>query len=407
VVLVAGVFTTIKMLKSKTGSVNWDTVIVQRGNLKVAITSTGQLEAVKAVQVGTQVSGVISKIYVDFNSKVKKGQVIARLDTRTLKSSVDQAKADLDKAKIQLRQAERDYNRNKSLFEQKVLAQSDFDISLDNYETAKTGVANAQVAYDRTLINLNYATITAPIDGVVVSRNIDEGQTVAASFNTPTLFQIDTSLTKMQIQANVDEADIGQVRVGQHTIFTVDAFPNDTFQGKVSQIRLQPAVVNNVVTYTVIIDVQNPDMKLMPGMTANLTVYVEDRENVLKVPSRAFTYTPSSEIMKKYGKIPDNVKKRMASNQMGQGQGQGGGMGAQANKKPANMGKLWVLKKDSIVLQPVRKGLSDGQFVEVSGKNIKEGDTIVVGVSTVAKINVETQQRSPFMPGRPGTGTKK
>ena len=409
VVLLAGVFIAVKALKPKKNHISWDTVVVQRGNLKVTVNATGQLDAVKAVLVGTQVSGVISKIYVDFNSKVKKGQVLAQLDTRTLRSTVDQAKADLEKAKIQLRQTERDYNRNKTLLEQKVLAQSDYDSSLDAYETAKTGVIDAQVTLDRAIINLNYATITAPIDGVVVARNVDEGQTVASSFNTPTLFQIDTALSKMQITASVDEADIGQVRIGQRAIFTVDAFPNDTFEASVKQIRLQPIVVNNVVTYNVIIYFQNPDLKLMPGMTANLTIYVEDRENVLKVPTRALSYNPSPEIMQKFAKIPDSVKKRMGNRSMGQGQGMPMGSGAtqagtQGVKVSANRARVWLLRNDSIIMEPVKKGLSDGQSVEISGKDINENDTLVVGVTEVEK--TATTQRSPFLPSRPSTQKK-
>jgi len=408
-VLIAVVFISVKMLKSKKDIINWDTVIVQRGSLKVTISATGQLDAVKAVQVGTQVSGVISKIFVDFNSKVKKGQILALLDMRTLKSAVEQARADLEKAKIQLRQTERDYNRNKTLLDQKVLAQSDYDSSMDAYETSKTGVTNAQVNLDRAIINLNYATVTAPIDGVVIARNVDEGQTVAASFNTPTLFQIDTALNVMRIIASVDEADIGQVRVGQRAIFTVDAFPNDTFEAKVQQVRLQPIVINNVVTYNVIIYFQNPDLKLMPGMTANLTVYVEARENVLKVPNRALTYMPTPDIMKKYARIPDFMKKRMGNRQMGQGQAMGGGDmasgapggGTPSMKIPANRGKVWLLKKDSIIMEPIKKGLSDGQFIEISGKNIKENDTLVVGVTIAEK--AADAQRSPFLPTRPST----
>ncbi|MBN1199601.1 MAG: efflux RND transporter periplasmic adaptor subunit, partial [Bacteroidales bacterium] len=275
----------------------WKFASVEKGEISTTVTATGTLSAVTTVQVGTQVSGTISKILVDFNDQVKKGEIIAVLDTIYLVASVRDAEASYHRNEIQVRQAKREFDRTKLLYEQKVVAEADYDLALTAYETAQSTLNSSEAALNRAKINLEYATIRSPISGVVVSRAIDVGQTVASSFNTPTLFTIAQDLTKMQVQASVDEADIGKINVDQPVVFTVDAYAGENFSGTVSQIRLLPTVVQNVVNYTVIIDVPNPDMKLLPGMTANITVTVEVVADVLKVPSVALRFTPPADYM--------------------------------------------------------------------------------------------------------------
>jgi HlyD family secretion protein len=417
IIIVLGGFTVIKLSQSRKVTTSlWETIVVQKGDLSVTVTATGEVKPLQTVEVGTQVSGVIAELKADFNSKVKKGQVIAQLDTRTLKSQLADANAMLEKAKVQLRQAERDFKRMTGLLEQKAVAQVDYDNALDAYETAKANLISAQVSSDRAQVNLNYGTITAPIDGVIISRAVEQGQTVAANFSTPTLFKIANDLTKMKIEASIDEADIGQVKVGQKTTFTVDAYTDLTFEGKVQQIRLQPTTVNNVVTYTVVIDVANPDLKLMPGMTANLTIYVEDQKSILKVPSRAFNFSPSTSIIMKYSKIPDDQKKMM--NEM-KPSPTGGEMPAltatagsgsmplaespgESKTKAKDMGKLWLLKNDSLIMAPVKKGVTDGQYYEIIGLNVKEGDTVIVATNIVEDKNTSRNDGppNPFLPSK-------
>ena len=422
VVVIVG-FTLIKSKKAKTETASlWETVQVQRGDLSITVNATGEIKPLQTVEVGTQVSGVISNIYVDYNSRVKKGQVIAKLDTRTLKAQADDANAMLDRSKVALRQAERDFKRNTGLLEQKAIAQMDYDNSLDVYETAKANLVSAQLAADRSQVNLDYGTITSPIDGVVISRTYEPGQTVAASFNTPTLFKIANDLTKMKIEASIDEADIGQVKVGQKVTFNVDAFPDRSFEGLVQQIRLSPTTVNNVVTYTVVIEVANPDEKLMPGMTANLTIYVEDQKGILKIASRAFAFTPSMNIIMKYARIPEGLRKMMNNMKAGGGIPTAGSMPPGGNMPsggtmpagspmaggpgfsatiPKDMGQLWLLKKDSLIMIPVKKGVTDGQFFEIRGMNVKEGDTVVVATNIIEPAGAKNDgPPNPFGFGR-------
>ena len=249
--------------------VKWRTATVERGPIQVSVTATGTLQAVLTVQVGTQVSGTVSAIYADFNSQVKKGQVIARIDTTLLRASLSDAQSNLEKTAAQARQAEDTRKRSQALFERDLISQSELDQAVADARVAETNLASAKAQVDRARINLRYATIVSPIDGTVLSRAVDVGQTVAASFNTPTLFTIANDLRQMEVQASVDEADIGKVRTGQRANFTVDAYPDTSFVGEVSQIRLNPVVNQNVVSYDVIISVPNPNLRMMPGMTAN------------------------------------------------------------------------------------------------------------------------------------------
>ncbi len=285
--LVAGGVVFYLTLPAKAPKTSYLTSKVIKADLNVTVTSTGLLDPDSNIAVGTQVSGIISKIFVDFNYKVKKGQLLALIDTVPLKEAENDARAALAKTKANVFQTQKAYERTKELLNGKAAAQADLDLAEANYKSAKADQMSAQAQLDKAITNFKYAFIKAPISGTVVSRNVDIGQTVAASFTTPTLFMIGNDLTKMQVQAAVDETDIGQVFLGQEAVFYVDAYPNMKFHGKVTQIRLQPTVTNNVVNYTVIIEVPNPDLKLLPGMTANITYKVQYHKYVIKIPAKA------------------------------------------------------------------------------------------------------------------------
>ena len=280
-VIVAGGFTMYKSFGKAKQTVELETAKVVRGGISDEITATGTLEALETVEVGTQVSGVIQKIYVDYNTQVKKGQLLAKLDETPLVAQLEQSKATVDQAEAEVQYQKATYDRYKVLIEKKLIAQSDYDLVVYNYNKAIASLKQAKSVYDKNEINLSYATIFSPIDGIILDRAVDEGQTVAASFNTPTLFTIANDLTQMQVEANVDEADIGKLVVGQRVDFTVDAYPNMKFDGKVTQIRLQPIASSNVITYTVVVDAPNPEKKLMPGMTANVSFYVTEKNNIV------------------------------------------------------------------------------------------------------------------------------
>jgi len=434
--------------KKSEKAIEFRTGKVEKGDLQVVVTATGILSADTTVAVGTQVSGIITKIFVDFNSVVRKGQVIAVLDTTFLAASVEDSKSSLFRTQVQTRLTKRNYERNKILLEQKVIAQSDFDQSLSDYETAQANERSAKSSLDRAYINLRYATIIAPVSGVVISRNVDIGQTVASSFSTPTLFSIANDLTKMQLQASIDEADIGKIKVGQEVSFKVDAYMDQMFSGTVRQVRLQPVSVQNVVNYTVVIDVPNPELKLMPGMTANLTVKIQEALNVLKVPSAALRFWPPQDYLDKHLKeYPDSIQKmierlqkfaaRKQSGQSGSGQGsqqgsgmqaqgrqQGTGMQAQAgqqgsgmqgrgtqgwggqggNNRP-RMGMVWIKQGELLFPHRIKTGISDNSFTEIEN-SIKEGDDVVTGIVNTTPGQQTTQQQSPFAPqmGRPQQG---
>ncbi|MGE5314606.1 MAG: efflux RND transporter periplasmic adaptor subunit [Acidobacteriota bacterium] len=388
---------------------------VSRGDIQMVVTATGTLSAVTTVQVGTQVSGIISKINVDFNDHVKKHQVIAQIDPTTLQQNVRDADASRQRAQAQYNEAKRNLDRTSALLSKNLASQADYDAALTTYESNKAAKTQADAQYERASINLNYATIRAPIDGVVISRQVDVGQTVAASFSSPTLFTIANDLTKMQVLANVDEADIGKVQIGQDVSFTVDAYAEQTFKGTVRQVRLAPVTVQNVVNYTVVIDVPNDDLKLMPGMTATVTIMVQKRDGVLKVPTVALRLQPPA----------DQIEaRRDSANRGGNGQedsaraarrrqwaermqqGGGGGMDMQAIQRrmaARGIGRLWVLN-DRRKLEPVMVhiGLTDGTFTEITQGKVSEGQEIVTGV---VMQKPEAAQSSPFQQQRgPGGG---
>jgi HlyD family secretion protein len=387
--------------RAKKQNITFETAKVTKGKITSTVTATGTLEAIKTVAVGTQVSGVISKLYVDFNSHVKKGQLLAEIDKVPLLASLESAQASLDAANAEVTYQTANYNRIKALYDKKLAAQSDYEQALYNYSNALASMKTAKSGYDRAKINLDYATIYSPIDGVVLNRAVDEGQTVAASFNTPTLFSIANDLTQMEVQANIDEADIGQVKDGQKVEFTVDAFPDLKFNGEVTEIRLQPVVTSNVVTYTVIVKAPNPDYKLMPGMTANITVYVDEADNALTVPSKALHFVPDQDLLKAYYKsLPDSLRPKNELAQSGKKTMWKVSTGSDSTAPKEN--EVWV--KNGSIVRPVKidVGINDGITAEIKS-GLKEGDEVILSMSAASEKSTAraSAASSPFMPKRP------
>lgn len=366
----------------KEEKITFDTATVAPANIMNSITATGTIEPVTSVTVGTQVSGIVSKLFVDYNSVVKKGQVIAELDKTNLMSQLNTAKTQLATAQSQLNYQTANYKRYKTLFEKGLVAADDFDNAKLSYTQAKEQVVSAKEEVQRAQTNLGYATITSPIDGVVLSKSVEEGQTVAASFSTPELFTIAQDLTNMQVVADVDEADIGDVKEGERVTFTVDAYPDDTFEGEVKQVRQEATTTNNVVTYEVVFSAPNADLKLKPGLTANVTIYTAERKGVLSVPSKALRFIPQKETVGKM-KIVDV-----------------------ANAK----NKVWTIEGNSIVAHKVNIGMTDGTNTQIVG-GIAEGTKVVTGLNVTGgeeKMPMEAQgEKSPFAPGPPGKNKRK
>lgn len=370
----------------KEPQITFDTAAVAPANIMNSITATGTIEPVTSVTVGTQVSGIVSKLFVDYNSVVKKGQVIAELDKTNLMSQLNSAKTQLATAQSQLNYQTANYKRYKTLFEKGLVAADDFDNAKLSYTQAKEQVASAKEEVQRAQTNLGYATITSPIDGVVLSKSVEEGQTVAASFSTPELFTIAQDLTNMQVVADVDEADIGDVKEGERVSFTVDAYPDDTFEGEVKQVRQEATTTNNVVTYEVVISAPNADLKLKPGLTANVTIYTAERKGVLSVPSKALRFTPQKETVGKM-KIVDQT----------------------GNAK----NKVWTIEGGNIVAHKVNIGMTDGTNTQIVG-GLAQGTKVITGLSVMgdqpgaASGATEAQtESSPFAPGPPGKNKKK
>ena len=324
---------------------------------------------------GTQVSGTISRIYADYNSVVKKGQLLAELDRKLLEAELKSEMANLKSSKNSYEYQQKNYKRLKQLHEKRLISDTEFEEAEYQYENAKQTYEKAQATLVKAQSNLEYATIYSPIDGVVLSREVEEGQTVAASFETPTMFTIANDLRKMQVIANVDEADIGQVIEGQRVTFTVDAFPEDTFEGDVTQVRLNPTTESNVVTYEVVIDAPNPDLKLKPGLTANITVYTMEKDNILLAPLKAFRFTPEA----------------MQAPEAGRGEK-----------------TVWILTAEGIVPKVIKTGVSDGIYMEVK-EGIQEGARMVVGIQRARAASASGDnggESNPFMPPRPGQKRK-
>lgn len=359
--------------------INFKQEKVSLQTLQNSVTATGTIEAVTSVTVGTQVSGIVNKLYVDYNSQVKKGQVIAELDKTNLLSELNTAKANMASAQSQLNYHSANMKRYQTLYQKGLVSADDYENALLTYRQAKEQVATAKEQVQRAQTNLGYATITSPIDGTVISKSVEEGQTVAASFNTPELFTIAKDLTNMQVVADVDEADIGAVKEGDRVTFTVDAYPDDTFEGTVKQVRLQATTTNNVVTYEVVISAQNADLKLKPGLTANVTIYTQERTGVLAVANKALRFTPTKETVGKDMKIVDCKSKN----------------------------KVWTLDGKTLTAHPVSIGQTDGMHTEIT-KGLKAGQQIVTEiVVNTPEDDSDDQQQSQGLIGGPGPRGKK
>jgi HlyD family secretion protein len=366
----------------RTPEITYKTARIERGPIVATVAATGNLSAVTTVQVGTQVSGTIQKLYVDYNSRVKKGQTIAEIDPSLFNASVEQAtgnalsaEANLQRAKVTLADAERTLKRNRQLLQGGIISQEDFDLSetafhgaLAALKAAEGSVAQTRGALMQSRTNLRYSIIRSPVDGVVISRAVDVGQTVAASFQTPTLFTIAQDLTKMQIEVSVDEADISRVTQGQKATFTVDAYPEQTFSGQVVQVRSAPVITQNVVTYVVVVNVDNADLKLKPGMTANVAVEVGRVDNALRLPAAALRFKP---------KATDDAKEKGATQAAGEGQQRSMGSGAAGARKGGGP-RVYQLKEGKPVAVPVKTGLADGNGFQLLEGALKEGDEVII-----------------------------
>jgi HlyD family secretion protein len=375
---------------------------VERGDIEAVVSATGSLSAVTTVQVGTQVSGKIDALYVDFNDAVKKGQLIARIDPTLQQQAVRDAEAGVERSQAELDQAQREYDRNKQLFDRKVLTEIDFNTAKYGLQVAKANLKSAQVTLDRARQNLAYTSIYAPIDGVVVERDVDVGQTVAASLAAPQLFLIANDLKHLQILASVDESDIGQIHQGQTVHFTVQAYPDQKFPGVVGQVRLQSKIQENVVNYTVVVSVDNPQGKLLPGMTATVDFLTGSARGALLVPNAALRFRPTRELMVQFG--DEKLKQRLAQAQNRTQSAPGGANGAGVNGRQwngeggRNGTAIWLLN-DSGKLQRVRvtAGITDGQRTQVESSELKEGMQVIVGSTQAAT----TTSSSPFQSQQP------
>jgi len=369
---------------------------VENGTVRTTVTSTGYVQPVQQVSVGTQVSGIVDSIYVDFNSVVKKGQLLATLDMSVLNQKLLQANASLTSTKSATILAQQTYDRTKSLYDQKAETKTNLESATNALAQAKESEKNAQSNYEQARINLSYAKIYSPINGVILNRAVDQGQTVAASFNTPTLFLIANDLTKMEVQANMDEADVGGLLVGQKATFTVDAYPELTFDGTITQIRLNPVTTSNVVTYTVIIDAPNPDKKLFPGMTANITVTIQE-ETGLMVPMGALRFTPTAEIAKAMKIQLPAVQSKDEGKGKGEGGGRGGNRGGGAGHKKEQ--GVWIQNADgTITHQAVETGLNDGINTIVKS-GLQQGQKVVESI-VEGKTKTSTAASNPLIPRR-------
>ena len=355
----------------KEQTVSFDTVKVERQNIQTTITATGTIEPVTSVTVGTQVSGIVSKLYVDYNSVVKKGQVIAELDKTNLISELNTARANLSSAESSVTYEQANYNRYKTLYDKGLVSADEYENALLSYKKAKEQVNTSRESVRKAQTNLGYATITSPIDGVVLSKAVEEGQTVAASFNTPELFTIAQDLTDMRVIANIDEADIGGVKEGQRVTFTVDAYPDDRFEGSVTQVRQQATTESNVVTYEVVISARNNDLKLKPGLTANVTIYTMEKNDVLAVSSRALRFMPNEAFLQEDQKIEDVEAKT----------------------------KLWTLEGNTFKAHAVEVGTTNGIMTEIIS-GIKEGTEVLsdFNISGGTEPGADQQAQNPFMP---------
>ena len=385
----------VKAKKSANKELVIRTHVVAEYTVENTVTATGTIEPVETVEVGTQVSGKVEKIYVDYNDVVKKGQLMAELDKQTLNQSLSRAKASLTSAESQLNYAKLTYERTKQLYEAKAATLAAYQEAQNSYTQAQMSKRNAQAAYDQAMVDLGYAEIYSPIDGIVLDRAVEVGQTVAASFSTPTLFTLANDLTKMQVEADVDEADIGQVKVGQRVTFTVDAYMDDVFEGTVNQIRMKPTTTSNVVTYTVIIEAPNPEQKLFPGMTASVTIVTEEQTG-LAVPAEAFNFMPDDQVLKALRK-PERPQSERP---------EGVPMQEQGRESAKNRSMVWLKNGDQMMPRPVKVGMSDGAY-KIIEQGVQAGDSVVLSAQYVVKEKAVKKGENPFMPGPPGRNKNK
>ena len=367
---------------SKSYEVKYDTAKVKQADIANSVTATGTIEPVTSVDVGTQVSGIVNKLYVDYNSVVKKGQIIAELDKTNLMSEFNTAKANLASAQSDFKYQSTNFSRYATLYKKGLVSANDYENALLSYRKAKDAVASNKESVQKAQTNLSYATITSPIDGVILSKEVEEGQTVAASFSTPTLFTIAKDLTNMRVIANVDEADIGNVKTGERVSFTVDAYPDDTFSGTVTQVRQEATTTNNVVTYQVVISAPNKDLKLKPGLTANVTIYTLERQGVLSVASKALRFVPTKELVGKNEKIINCTGKN----------------------------KVWTHENGIFKAHAVGIGITDGTNTEILS-GIENGATELTDINvtnTTQEVSdsQSSEESSPFAPKHPGSDKK-
>ncbi|MBS4027865.1 MAG: efflux RND transporter periplasmic adaptor subunit [Ignavibacteriales bacterium] len=449
---------------AKSEEVKYRTEKISRGDITIQVRATGTINPKRIVQVGSQVSGTISKLFADFNSQVHEGEIIAMIDSTFLYASVKEAEANLERTKAQVNEAKRTLTRMEELFKKELVSKADYDAAQTSFETATAQQKQSQAALDRAMVNLRYSVIRAPIDGIVVSRDVDVGQTVAASLQAPKIFSIANDLKLMQVEASVDEADIGQIQEGQTVSFTVDAYPDEEFNGTVTQVRIAPVTVQNVVTYTVIIEVPNEQLKLRPGMTATVSVLVQKKENVLRVPALALRFQPPMEVLEKFqdkekendsmkrndgvmekggnggksdsstSKQNDNgerrmrVEKRNSDNDerregnkergergerrewnregMNNREGGSGEQGKERKTMKRNFARIWILENGKD-LKPVRlrTGITDNRFIEIFSEELKEGDEIILGINGNETSSMQGgQSQNPFAPRMPGGG---
>jgi len=438
VVVVAAAFTGYKLIGgAKNNVVKYRTETLARGDIESLVVTSGTLNPVTIVDVGSQVTGKVATLYADFNTRVKKGEVVAELDQAQLITQVAQnqanyqsAQASLDRSKTTLELSQKKYERSKALFDKQQISYEEMETAESNYLGAKSDVLSAQARLqqaksqlDTANVNLTYTVIRSPVDGIVISRNVNVGQTVVSNMSAAVLFKIANDLTKMQVECGIDEADIGQIKEGQNARFTVDAFPQDTFRGVVRQVRYSPEVVQNVVTYTTIVDVLNPEMKLRPGMTATVSVITGEAKNALKVPNSALRFTPPLDT-NEMAALMSGLRDKMAAKRPGEAQGQqvqpgvqsqpGGASQTQGQSMSSPDGKLrtqsrrqasqvWILDangKPAPVF--VRTGVTDDTFSELLGGTLKEGQRIIIGLESGSPVQAQSQQRPGGLGGPRG-----
>lgn len=371
---------------TKKESVQLDTVKVERGELTETVTATGTVESVTQVDVGTQVTGIIDKLYADYNSIVKKGELIAEIEKTLLESDLRSAEANVESARLTYEYNLTNYNRDKALHDKQLISDYEFQTTRKDYEVSKASYDKAKADKVRAAKNLNYAEIYSPIDGIVISREVEVGQTVVSSMNVANLYTI-ADLDNMQVIGNVDEADIGQVKMGQRVTFSVDAYPDDLFEGLVTQVRLNPTTESNVVTYEVVVNAPNPEHKLIPGLTANLTIYVMSENNVLLLPAKAFAFTPED--------YPDAENLPQPGEPL------------PASALDGGKRAVWVVEGNRLVQKAVATGASNGLQTVITG-GLSEGQTVATGYNAMARQGGgDESTQSPFAPPRPGGNKKK